>query len=558
MRAQATLLLALLGCGLFVASAYKAGSDFGKDEKERFGKCKPLVNQEGCDCSQSADSSSSSKSAGGSSEEGGDGGDGGLGGSGSGNSSGSGSGDWEHSGSGSGSGSGLESGSWEEGEYCFLIKIILEFSLTLEVEFRDILVDWCNVTQFSIINGGLFTEYEILVKIYYELEALYVEYPEIKLKMRWIKVGEWGLLGELEGLALDIQTSEVEITISQTIEIDVSGSCLLFEALREAVANGTSADQEAVEELIAKLKVVIEGYHSESETLVLVFEVFLAFSKQHPGLHLGLLKKEIQGFGSINAFFDLCNVHWRIKNFGKAVGGDVAPCANGNAAACGNPLIKVLILLYQDTQYSTSQRSDFKQLELKIEEHFKTEHDDKARVKYFSEELYQFFILEEWNIAILYELEIAEYGSVYDLIYAFIYCENNGVGPGDFTVSDAPTTTTTSTTTTTTTTKPNGNCGTVTGVNVVTANITLLLKSIDKDQAEPGKWTSSEVTQFSGYKKRIYNISINGTYTLVQKFNQIKTVLTGFAGQTTVIYKKVHAVFIETWGTIAQYCACSL
>jgi hypothetical protein len=165
------------------------------------------------------------------------------------------------------------------------------------------------------------------------------------------------------------------------------------------------------------------------------------------------------------------------------------------------------------------------------------------------------------------------------------------VGPGDFTVSTEPTTPTTTTPTTTkptttptttkptttptttkptttptttkpttkpTTTKPNGNCGTVTSVNVVSGNITKLLSSIDADQQVSGKWTSSEINTFLGYKKKIYNLSVNTTITVSQKFTRIKQVLTSFAGSTTTVYQKVHAVFIVSWGTVAQYCGCSV
>jgi hypothetical protein len=78
----------------------------------------------------------------------------------------------------------------------------------------------------------------------------------------------------------------------------------------------------------------------------------------------------------------------------------------------------------------------------------------------------------------------------------------------------------------------------------------LLLKAIDDDQVNNNagwhKDGTNYVTQFSGYKKRIYNYSVNGTMTLRQKFVSIKTTLTGF---TTNTYFKslVWAVFINTW-----------
>jgi hypothetical protein len=51
--------------------------------------------------------------------------------------------------------------------------------------------------------------------------------------------------------------------------------------------------------------------------------------------------------------------------------------------------------------------------------------------------------LAEWDITFYYSIEIEGYGTLWELIYAYIYCENNGIGHGDFTAStEAPTTTT--------------------------------------------------------------------------------------------------------------------
>jgi hypothetical protein len=65
MKLQFAILLALFGATL--VSAFKPGSNFCDDEKEKFDTCKPLVNEEGGK-SGSSHSSSSSKSKGGSSE----------------------------------------------------------------------------------------------------------------------------------------------------------------------------------------------------------------------------------------------------------------------------------------------------------------------------------------------------------------------------------------------------------------------------------------------------------------------------------------------------------
>lgn len=45
----------------------------------------------------------------------------------------------------------------------------------------------------------------------------------------------------------------------------------------------------------------------------------------------------------------------------------------------------------------------------------------ELRVQYFAEEIYSELILVEWDIGYFYEIEIEGYGSIYELIYAYIY-----------------------------------------------------------------------------------------------------------------------------------------
>jgi len=231
--------------------------------------------------------------------------------------------------------------------------------------------------------------------------------------------------------------------------------------------------------------------------------------------------------------------------------------------------------LWKNTSFSTSQRQDFQQLWNKTYTYFEVEVSVQLRVQYFVEQLYQLLIIAEWDIQAIYSVEIEGYGTIYDLIYAYIYCVNNGVGPGEFTVSAEPSTSTptstvtstssststsTSSSTSTTTTKPSTTpapiCADAWKVNVLSNNITLLLSSIQTAQAT---WTSSEINTFLGYKKKIYLISANTTssYSPALKFSDIKQILLNFAGSTTTVYTKVQSVYISTWGYVSSYCACA-
>lgn len=572
---KTSLLLVLLGATSALAH-FKSGGSCAGDEKKRVDTCKPLCHHNPHPSSPKSTSkplttvptvptvptippvSSGCGYSSGSGEFSGSGVGSGSWDFESSNCTESGSGSWDVSGSGEISGSGSEgSGGWEEGEYCFLLEVFLNYSITIEIiEIRQIFIEWIKVTQLTIIQDSSLTEYQMLVKVWYSLQILFEQYQEIEIAIKFLYIGEWGFICDLEGLALDIQTEFAEITLEEVIKIDVTTkSCPLFDALDECGQNGTASQQAAIKVLIQKLTVIINGYYSFSETLVLISKEFSDFFIQYPDLKELIFNGEIEQFGILKSFIDLCKVYWRIDNFELSVGGSTSTCE----------LLISLDGLWKNTTYSTSQRSDFKALYTKISAYFEVEVSVQLRVQYFTEQIYQLLILAEWDISALYIVEIKGYGSLYDLIYAYVYCINHGVTPGDFTVSTEATTptststsTSTSTTTTTTTTKPNGNCGTVTSVNVVSGNITKLLSSIDADQQVAGKWTTNEINTFLGYKKKIYNVSINTTITATQKFTTIKQTLLTFAGSTTTVYQKVHAVFIVSWGTVAQYCGCSV
>jgi hypothetical protein len=579
MKAQFLVLLAVLCLGIAAAHKFKPGGNFCDDEKERHDTCKPLVSEDCESCSNSKDSSSSSKSKGGSSEnkpdeeepeESGESGSGceesgdfefGSGsGSGSGNCSGSGSGIGSGSGSGIGSGSGSgqpNSGSWEKGEYCFILHIFWQFSLELDIELQIIFQEWINITQIEIVANPELTEYQILVEFYYSLQILFEKHIEIKKHIEFKFVGDWGFVCDLEGLALDIVTVNVEITITQVITI-VGGTCPLLDTLEWCKDNATtSEEQQAIQVLIQDITIIIQSSDKLEVKLSKIYKKFLAFFVQYPDLKELIFSGKIEGFAVLQAYFDITAVYWRIDNWEFAVGGSGDGCK----------LIKGLKDWYTNTSngHSVSERSDVKGFTDKIDIFFQSNSDKKARIQYVAEQLYEFYILEAWTIEVIYSIKIEGYGTLYQLIYSYIYCQNNGIDGNNFSTTTSSTSTTTTTTTTTTTpttttTVPNGNCADVAKVNVVSLNITLLLQAIDDDQKPAtGHWNDTLIATFKGYKNKIWVISTNSSSsaTTVNKFNAIKSVLTGFT--TKADFKAiVHAIFIKTWGTIGQYCGCSM
>lgn len=70
-------------------------------------------------------------------------------------------------------------------------------------------------------------------------------------------------------------------------------------------------------------------------------------------------------------------------------------------------------------------------------------------------------------------------------------------------------------------------------------------------------WTRNEQSNFAAYKKRIENIIYTNQYpTPAAKLAQIEAVITGFAPATSAPAKKLMAVPITGFGTIAEFVKC--
>jgi hypothetical protein len=112
-----------------------------------------------------------------------------------------------------------ESGEWEHHEYSFLFKIFMQFSLTLDVSIRDTFVLWINNTQMGVVEMPGLTEYEVLVEVWYSLKTLFEANVEIKKKIEFMFIGDWGYVCDLEGLAITIQTATPDVTVQESITI---------------------------------------------------------------------------------------------------------------------------------------------------------------------------------------------------------------------------------------------------------------------------------------------------------------------------------------------------
>jgi hypothetical protein len=68
------------------------------------------------------------------------------------------------------------------------------------------------------------------------------------------------------------------------------------------------SEQDAILILIEKITVIIEGYYSFSQTLVLIYQELEAFFVQYPDLKILIFTAEIEGFGIIRSYYELCAV----------------------------------------------------------------------------------------------------------------------------------------------------------------------------------------------------------------------------------------------------------
>lgn len=78
--------------------------------------------------------------------------------------------------------------------------------------------------------------------------------------------------------------------------------------------------------MISDLTVIIEGSFSFSEKLVFIFETCQEYFINYPDLKALIYAGDIEGFGVLGSYIDMCNVYWRVDNFEYALGGPVSNC----------------------------------------------------------------------------------------------------------------------------------------------------------------------------------------------------------------------------------------
>ncbi|CAD5231139.1 unnamed protein product [Bursaphelenchus okinawaensis] len=465
------------------------------------------------------------------------------------------SGSYESSGSDESSGSGSDSSSsssegsgFEYDDYCLLLQYFYNISIEItDVTIREAWIEFIEEIQVTIIYDVSLTSDEKLVAIWSKLEIFLTTYTEISELVLYTYIEEWS------GYVFDIQTVVLYIQWSYTstvVEIDASGDCILFEALR----NCTAVDAEfsaRIEILIEELTVILESTtYTYSYQLVLVYEKFVAFFAEYTQYTEVILEIEIEGYGSFSSFYEVVYNYWLVFNFEIAVGGSVSECE----------LIQTLTACYENVSSgSTSERAQIKELVEKITTYYESYVEVDVRVEYFVEQFYEWLIIQEWSVEIIFGLEIQGYGTVYDLIIAYVWEHHCGcIDFGESTTTAAIETTTE----VETTTHATGDCSTVLDLVLFQNNITDLSWSIDEAQVS---WNSTEVQRFAAYEKRIFVVESNTTATSQEVFTNVANIFNVWTTNEfylDLVYSINIYIYHETaseyvWGTVKQFCACA-
>ncbi|CAD5218922.1 unnamed protein product [Bursaphelenchus okinawaensis] len=488
-------------------------------------------------------------------------------GSGSGSYEASGSGSYEASGSGgcvcSGSGSGTISAIYGKEDFCLLFQYFLEITVQLGDEsIQEAWIELLNTMQVEIIFDASLTVQQQLSAIYGEISVFMLTYPSCASVINNIYVTEWnGYVFNLEELAVD-SSYEVSETI---IELDATGNCALFEALRNASA-GTSFEAQ-VETLIASLTVTIQGSSSFSVQCAGIYSQLVQFFATYSGSESILCGGEIEGYGPVSIFLAVSGNYFRIQNFAVAVGGSASSC---------ELVAQLNATVYNVNAGSTSERAQLKELVEDLVTNFASL-SVEARVEYFISAFYQFLIIQDWSITITFGIELKGFGTIGELIAAECFEQQYGAvsttvqvattteEAEETTVSTSKATTTAATTagTTAATTAKPGSCATAAQLLTKGSNSNTSLTISIQQSFSTTTWTAQQKTSFSAYFKNI--ITLQTQYTGQTCINKVANVLLNWTKDAASITatKSVQIYFYASnakttyWGTVGQFCSCA-
>ncbi|KAH7704617.1 hypothetical protein AAVH_28199 [Aphelenchoides avenae] len=269
--------------------------------------------------------------------------------------------------------------------------------------------------------------------------------------------------------------------------------------------------------------------------MTLIYEKFEAFFELHAEWEEFFLECEIEGFGTLEQFIDVCHVYHRITHVDVVLGGSASECV----------IIQALEEAFLNESFSLSTRQQIQQIKVKLEAYFVSETDVYLRMGYVSAQLYQFYKLFDIKaLKAVDRITLGEWGSIFDLRFCASFFKNHGWDFGAETTVEAST--------------AEADLSCVKRGPLITigsgCNCTTLTDSVN---AAFNTWPRGDKANFNSYKKRIETLIWGNEYPATSdKIAQIVTVFNGCSTPGTSTYTLVMGTEITGWGNVKKFTDC--
>jgi len=425
--------------------------------------------------------------------------------------------------------------------HCLLVEAFYNLSLTLTVQQQVLFNAWIQEIENSILANFSLSDDQKVVLISLSLKAFFSVNIDIYNELSFADIAGWGSVIDFLYVSIDIQ---LEITLS-IVTLDNSNNCGLSEALQNASSSLSSNDQNSISSLIVEIQSILEDSSQSYELqLSAIWQLFQVFFSEHASLESFVLSINIEGYGSVQSFLDVCQTYERITT--------ISTILSGNSTSdC--PLLAALEAASSNSSFTLSQQAEILQLEQKLELFFSLNISISARLEYISQTCYQMFLLEPFMISIIEQISVGSWGSIYDIIFCSGICTNYGCGD----ISGHQQASTPAAVSTASSFVP-ANCQTIGQLITVdiTTNTTVLTTSITNYY---NNFTASQKLGFNSCFNKVRNAIWNNNAfpTQSSKFTELHTDFLQYNNNSATNQQLVFSIPISGWGgTVGQFVSC--
>ncbi|KAH7713252.1 hypothetical protein AAVH_19419 [Aphelenchoides avenae] len=444
--------------------------------------------------------------------------------------------------------------------------------------FYKIFIAFIRDCENSVIADKSLTQTHKFVMIAFKLKRLCKLHADIKMKLAHKLIADWGSVLDIFDVAVDILSGSV----GSVIVLDNKGECDLFTALRKA-AKGNAQREAAVKQLVVDIRNLRKSVLSFEAQLAFIFNKFNSFFTQHASWKTFFLDIDIEGFGTLEQFLDVCQVYQRIQTFSVVLNGPPSHCT----------FIKALQAAGKNAHLSMSKRAQINQMEAKFVKFFQSESTVRVRLEFVSAQCFQFFRLAPFIVADVEAIQLGNWGTIRDLLFCASFSSSHEVGhsttasttkmttSGGITKSSMKSSSHTSSRTSPTsrkasltTKKPSSTSKKPTATTkkptttspsscmrrgeLITVrkacNCTIFTDSINAAYA---KFPHDDKANFASYKKRIEHACFtNQIPTIPKKLKEIATVINGCAPVGSHTHRLVMDIQISSFGKMKHFVDC--